>query len=420
MLRPKNSTESLDTLHHEQQQLSVTICHREELPCFSTERFFMLSEFHLNAHSIRFTSDLLQHDDGSFAMEKTDADKSVLVEELQHGTDGFPPFLILYVLWRSDMTTSADAFTSEFILSAVETMQSHVDLASSEEEKRKPPRGDVSTCPCDNTIETDNNNISNKDNSNNNNNNSNNNNTGREHDSVASSSPSSSPENRKTQLYLVVERTVPFDDDNHAADSITNKMALVEAKRQETNHFEAQTKIAECLAKHIASHSRLRSLFQGITIGVANHKRAAPGLDACLNAINFGARDRRRYSKSARCNIGLICRAPADLLGLDKDGETDGAQNVLQTRISTEWNGKGNLKSFSYRAHARWCKDYGMPLNPPDFPLQEGIKRRNSRLGRLDEELERLDASPLDLLLNVGAFLLILYYIWKAFVGELS
>jgi hypothetical protein len=403
MLRPKNSTDSLDTLHHEQQQLSVTICHREELPSFSTERFYMLSELHLNAHSMRFTSDLL-HQEDVFAMENTDADASALVEELQHGTDGFPPFLILYVLWRSDMTTSVDAFTSEFILSAVEIMRSHVDLASSEQEKRRPPRGDVSPAGGDSTIETENNN------------------TGREHDSVTSSSLSSSTENRKTQLYLVVERTVPFnDDDDDAGDASTNKMPLPEAKTQAKHHFEFQTKIAECLAKHIASHSKLRSLFQGITIGVANHKRAAPGLDACLNAINFGARDRRKHSNHAKCHIGLICRAPADLLGLDKDGETDGAQNVLQTRISTEWNGKGNLKSFSYRAHAMWCKDFGMPLNPPDFPLQEGIKRRNSRrLGRLNEELERLDAAPLDLLLNVGAFLLILYYVWKAFVGELS
>ncbi|CAB9518903.1 expressed unknown protein [Seminavis robusta] len=411
MLRPKNSMDSLDSQFPE--QLSVTMISREDLPSFSTERFFMLSEFHLNAHSIRFVSDL--QDDftiPSSSNDDSDVDTSAVLEEFKNGTDSFPPFLIFYILWRPDMTKSAEAFASEHILPAVEAVQSHTVIAPSEEEKKKARSGDGTTTPTngcrtptgDQEKESDF--------------------AGREHDSVTSSSLSSLTENRRTRLYLVVERTNPFqdddDDNDDGKDQSTSPIEMQQKHEKQQQHFESETALAENLARHMASHSRLRSVFHGITIGVANHKRAAPGLDACLNAINFGARDRRKISRDAKCHIGLICLTPNDLLGLDKDGETDAAQNVLQTRISTEWNGKGNLKTFAYRAHAMWCKDFGMPLHSADFPLAEGKRRSGRRLGRLDEELERrFDSLILDIL-NFGAFLLITYFVWKGLAGELS
>ena len=176
--------------------------------------------------------------------------------------------------------------------------------------------------------------------------------------------------------------------------------------------------LAERLARHIASHPQLRSLFEGITVGVANHKRAAPGLDACLDVINLGAHDRRKIGRDTRSHVGLMALSADDLLGLDEGGETDAAQNVLQTRISTEWNGKGNLKSFGYRAHSMWRKEFGLPQQPSDIPLSENKRRIPRRMGRFEEEFGRLDSFPLDLLINIGAFLLIAYYVWKGVVGD--
>lgn len=391
MLRPRNSTDSLDSAAFGE-QLSVTMISREELPSFSTERFFMLSEFHLNAHSLRFVADL--NDSDEVTPETVDTNSSsggANLEEFHNDTDSFAPYLIFYVLWRPDMTRDVNALTSEVLLPAVRNIQSVVDISLSGEEKKR-TRSDLPSSPSFGRLpiseaEPDS--------------------PARELDSVTGSSFCSA-ENGKTRLYLVVDRTVPFRDEGGAE--------VVARSASRESQFEGETKLAEKLAKHVASHSHLRSIFQGITIGIANHKRAAPGLDACLGVINHGARDRRRIGRDVKSHVGLIAMAPDDLLGLDEEGETDAAQNVLQTRINTEWNGKGNLKSFGYRAHTMWRKDLGLPPQSPEFPLTENGKRRTSgrRLGRLDEELESF---PLDLFLNVGAFLLIAYYVWQGLIN---
>lgn len=360
---------------------------REELPSFSTERFFMLSEFHLNSHSIRFVADL--HDSDESTPETVDTSTAgSMMEEFQNENESFPPYLIFYVLWRPDMSTDASAFITNNLLPAVRVIQSHVDIALSDDEKKKKlPNSPSSGRLCDAEIEAS---------------------PSRELDSLTGSLSSS--ENGKTRLYLVVERNCPFRREARAGD--TNTTEPTQESEVRASQFEAETKLAEKLAKHVASHEELRFLLQGITIGIANHKRAAPGLDGCLDVVNFGARDRRTIGRDVRSHVGLISMVPEDLLGLDEQGETDGVQNVLQTRISTEWNGKGNLKSFGYRAHAMWRRDSGLPPQSAEFPLKEGKRRLSGtrRMGRLDEELESF---PLDLILNIGAFLLIAYYVWQ-------
>lgn len=371
----------------------------------------MLSEFHLTAHSLRFISEMQDSDEATPETVDTSKASAYSIEDLPNNnnssgsgenTDSFPPFLLLYVLWRPDMTTSVTNFTTEVILSAVEKMQSHhVNIALSDEDKKRSrdnlPKSSsrMSLSEAANDPQQ------------------------QEHDSVTGSSFDSADLD-KTQLYLVVERTIPYrnqtghdTDNNENIETITKEEEAEKQRRQ----FEVEVGLAERLTRHIASHPQLRSIFQGITVGISNHKRAAPGLDACLDVVNMGSPDRRKIGRDIRSHVGLMALTSDDLLGLDEDGETDAAQDILQTRISTEWNGQGNLKSFAYRAHATWRKGIGLPPQPSDFPLTESKRRVPRRLRRLEQ---KFDSYPFDLLLNIGAFFMIAYYVWRGFINDTS
>lgn len=390
MLRPKESADGgVD------EPLSVTVINREELPSFSTERFFMLSEFELNSHSVRFIPDLQDQDE---CTPETIDSASTDEVELNSYTeaDAFPPYLLVYVLWRPNMTTSVSAFTANVIMEILNKIQTMVDVSLSDEDKKRTRDGGGPMSPSrfQNDPEFDTSPV-------------------REQESVSNSSLSSL-DNGKTRLYLVVDRITPYKETT--IDAIDD-----EKGNQRQRLFEVETKLAESLARYVATNSRLRSFFQGITVGVADHERAAPGLDACLDAINCGAKDRRTVGRDCKSHVGIIALSSDDLLGLDEEQETDAAQGILQTRISTEWNGKGNLKSFALRAHSMWRKDYGLPPEPSEFLVDAKKQRRTGRrLSRLDEELERLDKFPLDTLLNFGAFFLIVYYVWNGLFGEAS
>ena len=145
MLRPKESMDSMD-VSGQDQQLSVTMISREELPSYSTERFFMLSEFHLNSHSMRFISDLEKSVEITpDTVETVPTASTSFMEEFNSETEAFPPYLLVYVLWRPDMTTSVHNFTDSVIVSAVTRVQSHVDIALSDEDKKPRQRADSST-----------------------------------------------------------------------------------------------------------------------------------------------------------------------------------------------------------------------------------------------------------------------------------
>jgi hypothetical protein len=85
----------------------------------------------------------------------------------------------------------------------------------------------------------------------------------------------------------------------------------------------------------------------GATVGLADHPRAAPGLESCLQAIAVGARDRRRrFGGSSTDNsehhthvekrrrkscVGIVCHSLQDLVGYDEETETDAVQGVMQS-----------------------------------------------------------------------------------------
>jgi len=387
---------------------------REELPSYSTERFFMLSEFHLTAHSIKYISQIQDVDEKRTPPEAVDTSATPSVEVLPHEstTDSFPPYLLFYVLWGPDMTTSVTDFTDEIITKAVEQLQSHhVEIALSDENKKR--TRDVPKSPSKTSL-----------------NESDAQDTSREQESVSENASLDSEDSGKTRLYLVVDRIVPYhsktntktkakqDDSNTKIDKDEAEARKKEEREIQQRQFEVEVDLAERLARHIASHPKLRSLFHGITVGVANHKRAAPGLEACMDVVNLGAADRRKFGRDTRSHVGIVTMSDEDLLGLDEEGEADAAQDILQTRISMEWNGRGNLQSFAFRAHAMWRHDFGLPPQPSDDYALTPNKRRIPRRASQQGELKAFGFIPLDLLLNIGAFLLMAYYVWKGVVGE--
>jgi hypothetical protein len=149
-------------------------------------------------------------------------------------------------------------------------------------------------------------------------------------------------------LYIVVDRVNPTTVDSHQ---------------------EEEELLAYDLAKHVASHPKLREACEGITIGVSNHERAAPGLAACVDAVALGSKDRRHHSGESKSLVGIVTDDRSSILGLDPT-EADAVQGVQQKRITAEWNGRGNLKSFAWRAHSSWCRLNGLP------PAQEYYERR--------------------------------------------
>jgi hypothetical protein len=107
----------------------------------------------------------------------------------------------------------------------------------------------------------------------------------------------------------------------------------------------------------------------GATLGLADHPRAAPGLESCLEAISVGARDRRRRfgggggsstdnseeeSENARRKscVGIVCHSLQDLVGYDEETETDAVQGVMQslTHVSFANNGKAPATSTNKTA----------------------------------------------------------------------
>jgi len=154
-----------------------------------------------------------------------------------------------------------------------------------------------------------------------------------------------STEPRSINIYLVVEIIVPKPNTDQSNDD--------DEKEQKQRLYQHRVDVvAEQLARCVTQNKLLRDELKGLTVGICDHVRAAPGLETCMDAIMLGTRDRRSFNKKS--NIGLVTRHPDDLIGLG-DGETDGVQGLLQSITICEWNGNGDIGTFAKRAHTRWC-----------------------------------------------------------------
>jgi hypothetical protein len=202
-----------------------------------------------------------------------------------------------------------------------------------------------------------------------------------------------------SHLYLVVDIAVSPDNETD-----------VDARQRQ---FQVKEHTAERLARHLAQCKDFRSLVDGITVGTSNHVRAAPGLEACVDAFMNGAGHRRRHSSSGntKSNVGLVALNPDDLLGLQDERVTDAAQGVLQSRTCAEWNGHGNLSSFARRAHSAWCVAHGVD-EESSLPAPKSRKRRQRHWEGY------LDFDPLLTCLVIFFFGYVLSHIWVTYLAE--
>jgi hypothetical protein len=312
------------------------------------ERFYMLSEIDHHVYSTQFLCDL-------------DTKLQPFTETVDECP---PPYCILYLLWKHDMTSSPKAFVEEVVCKALAKLQTIVDIEPS----------------CKSTSSSRSSSLSDWD---------------------SPSKIAEVPAKKTMRVYVVVDRCVPEQYQTEIDGTTT--LSSKELDEIRNRRHQVQVDLAEKLARTVATNSVARVLCEGITVGVADHVRAAPGLEVCLNAFSFGAADRRRAVvsrssvSSSKSSIGIITDAPNDLLGLQgAEAEPDAAEGVLQCRIVAEWSGRGNLQSFARRAHSQWRKDNNLD---PDF------EPSTSRGGLDLNQLTCDKLTPVDFLSSTMTFL---------------
>eukprot|EP00557_Chaetoceros_sp_GSL56_P014177 CAMPEP_0176483722 /NCGR_PEP_ID=MMETSP0200_2-20121128/4070_1 /TAXON_ID=947934 /ORGANISM="Chaetoceros sp., Strain GSL56" /LENGTH=469 /DNA_ID=CAMNT_0017880143 /DNA_START=218 /DNA_END=1624 /DNA_ORIENTATION=- len=344
----------------EPRQTKVTVIHTNDLPNYSTERYYMLSEIQLKAHSTIFLRDLFplrgdgQGDDDDYDNDDHTHDLSLNSSSLESVTDennakdtikmsnrhhvdaseekdnrhnnasshddfdippqGLPNYILLYLLWRPDcIHTTPEAYAKQVVKIAVD------QIFQLYNKNQKNDDCDKNSCDSDPFI------------------------------------------------YLVIDRLVYNDGCASAPHDIASCR-------------ESEIAISEQLIRTIATDSdiNLRSIIQGVTVGLSDDFRAAPGLETCMDSILVGDAERRHYGLDSlskkkshdltivrnrreldpsRSCIGIVTEYPDDLLGIGPLDETDAAQNLsLHARSTGNWSGKGSHLNFAARAQQHWRK----------------------------------------------------------------
>jgi hypothetical protein len=355
----------------DEKKMSVTLINSQTLPTYSSERFYLLSELELHAHSTTFLCDVADCDQTQDTAESSEASSldyhGIHPPQIHQQQSLTCNYNILYILWRPDQASSPRTFAEGTIAAAIQQWKT---LDSS------------STTTHHTTT------------------------TSMEQD-VSRTKLVREP---KVHLYLVVD--IP------ASPQDTTATVVDKEDTRRLRQFQVQTDTAERLARHVAQSKDFRQLVDGITVGISNHVRAAPGLEACVDAVSVGSTLRRRTNTKggdAKSNIGLVALNPDDLLGLQDENLTDAAQGVLQSRTCAEWNGHGNLLSFAKRAHSAWCMAHGVHEEDSTLRNKSTKSRKRRRRGRSEQDL---DVDPLMTCLVVFFFGYVLSHLWVTYYAE--
>ena len=279
---------------------AVTLIHTREMPSYSAERYYMLSEIEQHSHSVQF---------------------------LKNRSLCPPPFLIYYYLWKPGITPeSVGQHIAHVVLQLI---RRRATLTLSSTMLLEQPAFQHYNRP-------------------------------------------SSPSNLVSGTFSnssTVKLRDPFSSPTPTIKQATTSLYLVVDKIS-TQELSEEEQLIQQLLRLVAS--QLRSYCEGMTVGLSNHVRAAPGLEVCMNAFHYGAPDRRRrlfdrvppitenhfvaLDQQNRSIIGLLTDDPESLVGLstpenEGDSATDAVQGVNQRCFCAEWNGCGDLHSFAKRAH---------------------------------------------------------------------
>ena len=345
----------------ERKSLSVTMINNHPLPDYSPERFYLLSEIEAGAHSTLFLADFASCDETDETVATTS--EASLVEE-----DPVPlsNALILYLLWGPDRrATNPETITEEIrekvnlVLSWSHQQQQRRLQAQKALRKRKEEaeeKGDQEQ-DTEQTIEG----------------------------KLPSNNEDDDDEFTEPAIYLVVDALttdVAFQDDSEKSRDDDD-----DDKKKQKSYRDRVRWVDEC-TRCVVKDPDLRLQLEGMTVGISNHARAAPGLEACVNAVVYGARDRRKRKGknrwgTRRSAIGVVCPKSCDLLGPQGEfQETDAAQGVLQSRTCAEWSGNGNLQTFARRAHVEWCKQHNVRIEQPKPSSMRRFSRANNASSR--------------------------------------
>lgn len=366
---------------------TVTLVNVEQLPPYSTERYYILSEIQMKAHSVQFLCDLVgngNHDAADANSEEATQDLSTSSHSDNENTSNrtnernqpqyyaqsqdlsrspnLPPCVILYLLWRPESVyDTPSSYADNVIQPSIQHLMNLYQCSSNHDESNTANSATSHT------------NVNNK--------------------------------SKQPSIYIVVDRLVPkIENGMHIVQEHHGVTELDEAQQQQQlqqqeKYKKMQTEIAETLIRKISTDPKLklRPIIQGITIGLSDNFRAAPGLEMCMDAILVGDSERRRFSSKKsnkvktstiddtlndhiwtmhepkRSSIGLITEYADDLTGLDPEQETDAAQVDLNlhARCCGVWEGKGNMMNFAFLSQQIWKKfwDGGEEKDDDDYLL---------------------------------------------------
>jgi hypothetical protein len=370
--------------------------HVEDLPSYACERLYMLSEIQLHAHDTFF----LQDDMPSLSSSSEDSTQGTEDESVESLLNEEPPLYnmvssksmdtlsststthswtettttsnatkdttelsyILYLLWTPDMTSHVASYAESVLIPALHKLQHRIqpssyasscclqgyfDHESSERSLPSPPSSPTSVASY----------------------------------SSSSSLSSSLPLDRTFQnpsIYIVVDRIAPWDETSSAEhlqhpfgknqDTHTGSHTTIVSREC---HWNMQVQLAQDLARHVASHSELRHACQGITVGVSNQSKAAPGLETCIQALQTGSSDRRHVSSRHTSQLVIVGTHDEELLHgyIPTHNSTDISHHhhhhhhhtswpLNQARVVAEWSGQGTLHTLAMRTHGVFRRNY--------------------------------------------------------------
>ncbi len=288
---------------------------------YSVERYYMLSEIEQHALHPVYLDDYFASDNESETIEVETV--ATATSETEGHQRELPPFVILYLLWNCNSSsvrpnagnTSVEEQAESFHTNHVEKALLKLQSLSETKENSKA-------------------NVSNH-------------------------------QTKQRSVYLVVDALLWSDGEEDQAinDDNSNSNSNSNSRVRETR-FREQLAVVEALAKKIALGSTTTTSekehkddtcirLMGATVGLADHARAAPGLEACLEAIMFGSKDRQRYGNQnkrtsndiVKSNVGIVCNSLQDLVGYDEETETDAVQGVMQSLSHVVLANKSTVES---------------------------------------------------------------------------
>ena len=341
LLRPKHSLSDNDLKRRG--STSATVLTVRRLPPYCADRLYLLSELEVHAHAIRF-----------------------LREGEAEGTEGaLPPSVLLYLLWDPAAHPTPRSFAQGPLSDGVRWCL----LANGDDPSASPPPD-------------------------------------RSRDGSQVAREWETPQ--LLNIYVVVDRLPNHSTDQdlgsesfpESSSKGATEMQPLPSKEEKQQRLllrhDGEVKMAEQLARTVASSQFLRSRIDGLSVGVTSNDRAAPGLEACMDAVTRGAKERRKATKilpqgdfgtevedalttrKRRRALGRLRekspeRSPIAFVALhledlhhevihdhvhrhchDKDNEDDLDTPILQCRVSTEWSGNGEHNAFADRAMEDW------------------------------------------------------------------